>query len=541
MSSGVELEDPVVQTAKTSPAAALLRRFDGRFLLPPPPGGAFAHLVLLGGPAGLAEVVEEAGIARRVSTSLPEGPSADALAVFHGSKVPPEEAVRCLAPGGCAWIELESWRRIPRGSRLRVTGVYAVHPGFDRHEAYIPLDHPAALRWYAETLQPAWTWAKWLRREGVRALSWRGGALLTRSFALTAVVPASASSRESSPQPLSLWEREPEGEDSRAERSESSRARGLRPLLLAHGLERAVILPFAPGETEPRGVLKVPRLPLFNAKTETEQSLLAHIRGRLGPAARSALPEPRGIYRAGNLSLGLESYAAGRPLVQRDGSWGEPLASKMRDLRDAAGWLIEFHRQTEVRRTDWDAVQRAEWIGLPLGALRQASSAAVVPERLLASVRHRSDTLDGAAFPIVWQHRDFTPWNVLRGDGGLRVIDWEGARPGPALSDLLHFSTHWSELAHQASDEAARLRVFREVWIARRGGEPGEAVRRAVASYCEQLRLDRRFVPLLLVAAWAELALRRGGEAPNPEAAYVATLAESAEELFGGWCETGWR
>jgi hypothetical protein len=527
MSSGVELDHPLTEAAQATPAAALLRRFDGRFLLPPPPNGAFSHLVLLGGPPGLADAIAESGIARRVSAGLPATPSADTLAVLHGARVPPEEAARCLAPGGCAWFELDSWR-MPRGSRLRVTGVYAVHPGFDRHEAYIPLDHPAALRWFAETLQPAWTWAKRLHREGIRALSWRGGVLLTRSFALTAV----AGPLEGAPASILGHPALP---------PEVRGARGLRPLLLSHGLERAVVLPFAAGATEPGGVLKVPRLPRFNGKTEAEQSVLAHIRGRLGPATRSALPEPRGLHRTGSLSVGLESYAAGRPLVQRVGSWGEPLAGKLRDLRDAADWLAEFHRQTEVRRTDWDAAQKAEWIGLPLAELRQASSAAVVPERLLAAVRHRSDALAGAVFPIVWQHRDFTPWNVLRGEDGLRVIDWEGARPGPALTDLLHFSTHWSELAHQASDEAARLRLFHEVWIARRGGEPGEAVRRAVAFYCEGLRLDRRFVPLLLVAAWVELALRRGRETPNPEAAYVATLSGSAEQLFGGWCESGWR
>jgi hypothetical protein len=530
MSSGVELDGPVVDAAtESSLPPALLQRLDWRFLLPTPPDGAFAHLVILGGPPGIAEAAAEAGIARRVSTAPSVGPTADAVAVLHGSGMPAAEAVRCLAPGGCAWLEMESWR-MPRASGmlgLRVTGVYAVHPNFDRHQAYIPLDHPEALRWYAETLQSAWTLGQRLRRAGVRALSWRGGALLSRSFALTAVagpaggVPASILEHPALPAEL--------------------RGQGARPLLLSHGRERAVVLAFAPGGAAPGGVVKVPRLPAFNPKTEAEQSVLVHLRGRLGPAVRSALPEPRGIHRAGGLSLGLESYAGGRPLVRRTGSRGEPFGERLRDLRDAAGWLAEFHRQTEVRRPEWDAVQRAEWLGHPLAELRRACSGAVVPERLLAAVRHRADALAGAAFPIVWQHRDFTPWNVLRCEGGLRVIDWEGARPGPALSDLLHFATHWSELAHRAADEPARLRVFREVWIAGRGGEPGEAVRRAVASYCEGLRLDRRFVPLLLVATWAELALRRGREIPNPEAAYVATLAGGAEGLFGGWSETGWR
>ncbi|HSF42576.1 MAG TPA: phosphotransferase [Thermoanaerobaculia bacterium] len=432
-----------------------LCRLDGRFLLPPPPAGSFAHLVILGGPPGLAEAAQEAGIARQVSTALPRAGSADALFMLQGSGVAPGEAARCLAPGGCAWIEGAS---VPRESGLRLTGVYAVEPGFDRHAAYIPLDPPAALRWYAETLQPAWSLGKRLRRQGMRALS-RWGRALSPHLAVTAVAGPVKEAPDSS-------------------------------LLLSHGLERAILLPFAPGETMPRAVLKVPREPRWNEKTEAEQSLLVHLHGRLDPVVRSALPEPLGLHRIGGLVVGMESYAAGRPLVLS-------FRSPARDLFDAADWLAAFHRQTEVRTAE----------------------------------------LDGTPFPIVLQHRDFTPWNVLRGPSGLRVIDWEGAQPGPALADLLHFATHWSELAHRATDEASRLSVFREVWIARRGGEPGEAVRRAVASYCGRLRLDRRSVPLLLVDTWEELAARRGG----PEAAYAAVLAEGADRLFGGWRESGWR
>lgn len=443
-----------------------LRRLDGRFLLPLPPEGSFAHLVILGGPPGLAEAAQEAGIVRRVSTALPQEGSADVLALLHGSGVSPGEAARCLAPGGYAWIEGAS---VPRESGLRVTGVYAVEPGFDRHAAYIPLDPPAALRWYAETLQPAWSLGQQLRRQGMRALS-RWGRALSPNLAVTAV----AGPVKEAPVPA---------------------------VLLAHGLERTIVLPFSPGDTAPRAVLKVPREPRWNEKTEAEQSLLAHLRGRLDPAVGSALPEPRGIHRAGGLAVATESYAAGRPLVLS-------FRSPPRDLFDAADWLAAFHQQTEIRR--------AEQPGLS---------------------GPRAGELAGVPLPLVWQHRDFTPWNVLRGPSGLRVIDWEGAQPGPALTDLLHFATHWSERAHRARDEASRLSVFREVWIARRGGEPGEAVRRAVASYCERLRLDRRFVPLLLVATWEELAARRGGA----EAAYADALAHGADLLFGGWREPGWR
>jgi len=253
-------------------------------------------------------------------------------------------------------------------------------------------------------------------------------------------------------------------------------------------------------------------------------------------ATRGALPVPRGLYRAGGLALAVEGYAAGQPLAQRAGSWGEPLDRKAGDLRQAAAWLAAFHQRTEVRRAEWDGREADEWIGHPLDELRGIEGLA----GLESAVRRRSGELAGAELPIVCQHRDFTPWNLLCGEGGgLRVIDWEGARPGPALCDLLHFATHWSELALRAFDDGARLRALREVWMARGGGEAGEAARQAVAEYCRALRIDRRFVPLLLVATWAELALRPGSG--RREASYATALAQGADELFGAWNDAGWR
>jgi hypothetical protein len=497
----VDLGRAPAERPTADPAAALLRRLDARFLLPPPPDGAFAHLVVLGGPPGLAETVREAGIARRVSTALPPDGSADALFLLRGARETPEKAARCLAPEGVAYLE-----KIPRGGRLRVTGRYALLPGFDRPEAYVPFDPPGARRWYAETLMPAWTPGKALRR----ALS-RRGLPLSRSFAVTAV--AGPERR----MPVSVLDHP----------ALPSWLKGLHPLLLAHGPDRVVILPFAPGGSSPEVVLKVPRLPLYNEKTEGEQVLLVHLRGRLERGTRNALPEPRGIYHVGDLAVGIETCVAGRPLGQRTGS--------VEDLMDAADWLAGFHQRTEVQRAEWGAREAAEWLDGPLEDFRRAFVGGAL-DGLTAAVRRRSGELAGAALPIVCQHRDFTPWNLLRGDSGLRVIDWEGARPGPTLCDLLHFSTHWSELALRAFDDEARLRAFREVWIAHRGGEPGEAVRRAVATYCKALRIDRRFVPLLLVAAWVELALRGPG---LREAAYVQVLATEADGLFGAWNEPG--
>lgn len=437
---------------------------DWRFLLP---AGRFRHLVLLGGSPGMAEML--AGMAERVSETPEAG--ADLVAVLQGAGVSPAGAAGCLAPGGWLYWEsderrsLRSPRAVPgravarlRACGLTVAGVWAVWPSFERHEAYVPAE---ALAWFGRNLHPGRALGTALRAMPMK------GAVLTRFFAVT----ATAGPVEDAP----------------------------RPVLLSHGAERAILLPFPPDR-----VIKVPRHPAFNGKTAREQEVLAQVRSRLDAETARAVPEPLGTERYGEAVASVESYAPGRSMVLTGG--------RRSDLRLAAGWLTRFHLQTLLRREPWDGREVAEAF--------VAYRATPEEEALFDLALIRSQELRGLPFPIVWRHRDFTPWNLLRDRRGrLSVLDWEGAQPGLALCDLLHFVSHWNELAAGAVSPEARLRAF----------SPGApASRRQVTRYCERLGIDPRFIPLLLVYTRVEIALRSPTRAFDAE--YVSALAERVPE-----------
>lgn len=47
---------------------------------------------------------------------------------------------------------------------------------------------------------------------------------------------------------------------------------------------------------------------------------------------------------------------------------------------------------------------------------------------------------DRTPLPAFWQHGDFSPWNALRHQGNITLVDWERSRPlGLPLQDLFHF------------------------------------------------------------------------------------------------------
>ncbi len=535
--------------------ATSLRRADWRFLLPPPPDGGFEHLVVLGGPAGLADRLREVGLARRVSCDLPRARSADAVAILHDAPIG-LRAAGCLRPGGALYYEVDRRRRdllaaTPgrvqrelRAAGLTPAGVYWVAPSFAGCKRYLPLDVPAILRWYLATLYVAGTPAHRLVESAVRLSTGLDSRRFGRMVPCYAVT-AGAGAGWSAPSVLAHPALPPE-----------LRPPGLRPVVLTSGQDdgsRVVVLPFAPGAAQPAAVLKVATLADFSANTEREQATLADLRARLDPAMRETIPRPLGALRYGDLAVGVESYAPGRSLWVSSGRWRAPLADRIDDLRLAAGWLAEFHRQAQIGRPQWGDPERARWVELPLAAYARSFGLNGGEQRLFAALRRYAGTLDGADFPIIWQHNDFGPWNLYRDGQRLTVVDWEFGRDwaddgrcGPALCDLIYFAAHWSYIVRRLAGRAAELRGFQALLLDPDRADPlARTARQAIDEYMAAVGLDRRLLPLLLVYTWVERALdhfdrkralgRLGADARagNQFIGYVDLLAAHAVQLFG--------
>ncbi len=99
------------------------------------------------------------------------------------------------------------------------------------------------------------------------------------------------------------------------------------------------------------------------------------------------------------------------------------------------------------------------------------------------AVMHEADSmlsaLAGRCWPVVAQHGDFAPWNVLQDSGGdLRALDWEyGSLPGFPHLDLAHYIIQTAALIYRWPPERARdyavERLTRAPWPAL---EPAEAL-----------------------------------------------------------------
>jgi len=549
-----ERDSAIINHPNPGPRASLSRS-DWRFLLPGAPSGSFQHLILLGGPAGLGERLVEVGFARRVSDELQEGRCADCVVVLHEARVALSEAAGCLISGGVLYYEVDRRsasrlaltpkrvHRLLRALALTLTGAYWVVPNFTQCKRYLPLDVPAALRWYLTTLFPAMTPLDRLFEICIRTLIGFNSRRLAPFVPCYSVTAIAGPAQDVAPSVLGL-----PGLPGELQRP------GLRPFLLTSGYDdgsRVVMLPFTPESVQPVAVLKISRLDAFNINTEREQETLHTVRARLDATMRQTIPRPLGVLRYGALTVGVESCAAGHSLVVSSGRWGAPAQRKLDDLRLGARWLGEFHRQTQIKRLPWNEQAIRTWIEAPLAAFTHAFGTRAHEDRLFTMLRAHARALTGSSLLIVWQHNDFGPWNLYRADQKLQVIDWEFGhdrdrhRFGPALCDLLYFVTTWSVIAHRLRTRTAQLRAFRRLFFEPEGaGVSAKVIHHVMAEYMASLAIDQHFFPLLLVYTWVERALDRftrqrisakevvEARVGNRFVDYIGVIAEHSDRLF---------
>jgi len=529
----------------------VIKAADWRFLLPVTPGGRYQLLAVVGGSPPLLDYLLRSGCADRITDVLPDDRSASAVVILPDAAVAPRKLASALVDGGALYLEVN--RRLPGNRRLTparvakelwaagiaVTGVYAVGRRGLAPRRYIPIDEPAAARWFLRNayrpVTPAQRVACAAAAMALRAPG--GSALLQRiipAYALTASMGTTSSA------PLMCG-----GSFEHAELC----SRGARAILFGDGGDRVVALAFPPGKRDPATAIKIPRSSNFRERTRNEQVSMRELRAHLPVDLARAIPEPRGMHDDGDWYFASERALPGCMLGVSSGSWNAPPRGRIDDLRIATEWLADFHATTMVERRCWSARETDELLDVLLARYTAVYGETPAERHMHAVAVAYARSLDGTPLPIVWQHRDYTVWNLARSGDTLAVLDWEGARVGPALCDMLHFATSWNMAVRVPRGAADELRHFHALFTAlflnpHARDRYHAAVRGALDSYRARLGIEERLVPILLLHHQLELALRRADQladrgsatriprAGNSAVAAVAILAEHCDTLF---------
>jgi Phosphotransferase enzyme family len=256
----------------------------------------------------------------------------------------------------------------------------------------------------------------------------------------------------------------------------------------------------------PESVVKITRDPDLNFRLENEWRALTILREH-GVGTDDTLPRPLFLGSHSGLAVLGESAIEGVPFRERTQA-----TANCAYARAAVGWLLELARATA-------SPARRE----PRGPLSELDA---LCERFARTYRLEANEEDflgahaaalvrgGDGLPLVFQHGDPGPWNVLvTPDGRPAFLDWEAAESrGMPLWDLFHFLRSYGLLVSRAAGTREPLQSFTEQLLQR------SAVNRllvdATSRFLTQTGLAAELVEPLFYTCWMHRGLKEAATLP---------------------------
>jgi len=201
-------------------------------------------------------------------------------------------------------------------------------------------------------------------------------------------------------------------------------------LLLTGGqrsINKVVGLPFGAAGSDPDLVVKFARVDDADAALQREAAALEAVAERRPGLA--GVPRARALGRRGGRLALAESVVAGQPLIER------LTAATLPELSAAVTeWLLELAGTPRPRPQE-------EWwqrlVGRPLDRFGDQFGTALGAAEMS---RLRLELEGLGEMPLVCEHRDCSPWNVVMTEAGPALHDWESAEPlGLPGLDLTYF------------------------------------------------------------------------------------------------------
>jgi aminoglycoside phosphotransferase (APT) family kinase protein len=206
--------------------------------------------------------------------------------------------------------------------------------------------------------------------------------------------------------------------------------------------------------------------------------------------------------------------------------------------------LIRLHSENMIANGHWTEDRRIAFVDEPLAAFDKRFGTSAGEAALFDATRAIAVDLLGQPLPVVWEHGDYTIWNIFRDGDRLRVLDWEHSRVGVPLADMIRLATHWHEAVRGLATPARRWQGFADLFAGGRSHPAANEALAAVLRYEEALHLDPRFRSMILVMSRVQLAVRRfefqlengilqdDVRAGNAALAYISALVERRGDLF---------
>lgn len=270
--------------------------------------------------------------------------------------------------------------------------------------------------------------------------------------------------------------------------------------------QKVLVFLFGTEGDAPQSVVKITRDASLNSRLENEWRALTLLRDG-GIGADDTLPRPQFFGLHAGLAVLGESAINGERFRKRTRATADcPYA------RAAVEWLLDLGTTTVVgtRADARGALSKLEPLFERFSQIYRLDA----EEEDFLRVQVAALARGGDRFPLVFQHGDPGPWNVLiTPDGRPAFLDWEAAEPlGMPLWDIFHFLRSYGVMVSRAAGTRDPLRSFAEQYLDQ--SDLSLLLVETTRRFCAQTGLAPGLVEPLFYVCWIHRALKEAATRP---------------------------
>lgn len=262
----------------------------------------------------------------------------------------------------------------------------------------------------------------------------------------------------------------------------------------------------APDQQTPSYIVKMTRDPAFNVRLENEYQALQTLYER-GVGGPETLPQPLFCGHHAELAIVGESIIEGQPFAKKTQRNADCSV-----LQAAIRFLVTLGTTTtdSTSATPRQVAQTLQTLFTRFQAIYQLTPAhgAFLAEQI-QQISHCT-----GAFPLVFQHGDPGPWNMMvTPSGQVAVLDWEAAESqGMPLWDLFYFLRSYALDMARAGGVNDGLQGFKQEFLA--DTALSRLIVETIGGYCQAIGLPASAVLPLFYTCWMHRALKEATRLP---------------------------
>ncbi|MBN3040846.1 MAG: methyltransferase domain-containing protein [Candidatus Omnitrophica bacterium] len=198
-----------------------------------------------------------------------------------------------------------------------------------------------------------------------------------------------------------------------------------------------------------------------------------------------------------------------------------------KNIKIVLDWITKFNQVTKNSEIKISQESLNNYI-LPVKEAIERAIAPELKEQALKRVNELEDSSLGKAMPLVFQHRDFGPSNILLDGATVKVFDWElSQKSAEPLYDVFYFISRYCYLMYYDPNKHGvpyfhTLAQYTEKTFFQGSGFMHELLSSQIKQYCQSLNIDINLAKILFL--W-----QQAGKNNNPG---IVDLFFSKEDRF---------